>query len=94
VCLHEKVGKGGPAGLAVEFLRDVSILGAEWGERGGGKPTTYAACLVPGGKARRPQACCTSFGYLSLEGRRYFLACVIDSRSFDWSCVRTSSMYC
>lgn len=56
VGLHEEVGQGGPAGLAIEFLEAVrSVEGIR-----GREYTLYASALVPGGKAKRPQACWTS----------------------------------
>ena len=62
--------------------------------RGGRERTAYCGAGVPGGKARRPHALCTSSGYESLHGVRYFLACAIASLSLDCSLDRTSSMYC
>jgi hypothetical protein len=58
VRLHEEVCESCPARLAVEFLQQLKKLNLMTG----GRLTPYAAALVPGGKARRPHACCTSLG--------------------------------
>jgi hypothetical protein len=58
VGLHEEIGKGGPARLAVEVL--LILVGIKPKPEFGLTP--YASALVPGGNASKPHACCTSFG--------------------------------